>query len=425
MIKTAEVWIWETFVGAIHWDEKRQLARFQYDSKFQEKGWDLSPFKMPISQGIRTYEFPELRKGENSQDDTYRGLPGLFADCLPDRFGTQLMDIWQERNGKMNSIEQLCFIGNRGMGALEYRPADDKNDDSNAILEIDRLVEVGHMALHRMSLNAREEEFLEQWIRIGTSAGGARPKAVIAYNERTGEIKTGHGAMDPSFEPWLIKFDGVSGAQFGESLGWGQVEYAYYLMAKECGIDMMECQTIHDGKRVHFMTKRFDRGINNEKHHTQTLCAMQHYDYNRLQAFSYEQLFETITDLGLTDQEKEQMFRRMVFNVIATNYDDHTKNFAFRLKKGGRWELTPAYDVCYAYDPTNNWVNQQTLSVNGKHSGISKADLMTIAYTNNINRGEEIIDQIIRVVKGWSDFATKVEVDEKKKKEIRRNLNLL
>ncbi|MCV9387484.1 type II toxin-antitoxin system HipA family toxin [Reichenbachiella ulvae] len=434
MVDVAEVLIWGELVGAVRWDEGRQLASFQYDRKFLSKDWDLSPIKMPIQQGNRIYEFPELRKRKDESEDTYKGLPGLLADSLPDRYGSQLMNVWLARQGRpansMNPVEQLCFIGSRGMGALEFRPAQMEASVGTVSLEINSLVDVARKMLSdreafQTKLNKEEEQGVKEILRIGTSAGGARPKAVIAYNEQSGEVRSGQAQVDEGFEHWLIKLDGVSGAQFGESMGWGEVEYAYYLMAKECGIDMMECKILNDGKRTHFMTKRFDREANNVKHHIQTLCGIQHFDYNHMQGYSYEQLFQTMRVLRLTYPEAEQMFRRMVFNVLATNCDDHTKNFAFRLKQGGKWELSPAYDVCYAYDPNNHWVNQQTLSVNGKHKDITKADLMTIAKANSIKKGEKIIEEINTVVKNWVDFAREAKVDAEKTMEIESHLHHL
>jgi serine/threonine-protein kinase HipA len=237
-------------------------------------------------------------------------------------------------------------------------------------------------------------------------------------------VKSGQGNVPEGFEHWLIKLDGVSNAQFGESTGWGRVEYAYYLMAKACGIEMTECKLMEENGRAHFLTKRFDRE-GNTKHHIQTLCAIQHFNYNEMFAYSYEQVFQTMRLLRLTYPEAEQMFRRMVFNVLATNLDDHTKNFSFRLKKGERWQLSPAYDVCYAYDPTNIWVSQQTLSINGKRSGISMDDFMTIAKANNIKKGIEIIDEINQTVCKWEFFANKAKVDEKHLKDIQSNLHTI
>jgi serine/threonine-protein kinase HipA len=372
------------------------LASFQYNTRFLQKGWDLSPLKMPILEGSRIYRFPELRRDKDNAFDTFKGLPGLLADALPDRYGNQLINIWLAQQGRpadsMNPVEQLCFIGSRAVGALEFEPAQLPAHKTTFNIEIGSLVETAHRILSgkeafSTNLDADEERALKAILRVGTSAGGARPKAVIAYNPKTGDVRSGQTKVPEGYEHWLIKLDGVSDTQIGQSLGWGRVEYAYYLMATACGIEMMESRMLEENGRAHFMTKRFDREAGNIKHHIQTLCGLQHFDYNNVYAYSYEQVFQTMRLLRLTYPEAEQMFRRMVFNVVAANCDDHTKNFSFRLKKDERWELAPAYDVCYSYDPGNIWVNQQTLSVNGKRKNITKADLMTIAEANSIKKG--------------------------------------
>lgn len=434
MVDYAYVKIWDTLVGVVAWDSDRKLADFQYDKKFIEKNWNLSPLKMPISNGDRIYSFPELLPSKENTEDTFNGLPGLLADSLPDKYGNLLIDKWLAQNlrapDSMNPVEKLCFIGNRGMGALEFEPSQIKSGKYTFSIEVKSLVEIAQkMLLDRehfeINLNADEQQAMKEILKIGTSAGGARPKAVIAFNEKTKEVRSGQTKAPKGFSHWLLKLDGVSDAQFGESHGWGRVEYAYYLMAKECGIEMMESDLLEENGRSHFMTKRFDREGNQTKHHVQTLCGINHFDYNNVFAYSYEQVFQTMRMLKLTYPEAEQMFRRMVFNVLATNCDDHTKNFAFRLKKDGKWELAPAYDVCYSYDATNVWVNQQTLSVNGKHKDIDKGDLLTIAKANNIRKGEKIINEINTVVKNWSDFATKVKVSDFRHKDIKSNLHVL
>lgn len=434
MVDVAEVKIWGEYVGAVRWDSTRQLASFQYDKKFLTQGWDLSPIKMPIDQGELIYEFPELRKGRDSDYDTFKGLPGLLADALPDRYGNQLINTWLTAQGRqpdsMNPVEQLCFVGQRGMGALEFEPAQPHATKQAENVEINSLVKVAKkMLTHRnafsTNLSADETAAIRDVLKIGTSAGGARPKAVIAYNEKTGDVKSGQGQAPRGFEHWLIKLDGVSEAQFGDSSGWGRIEYAYYLMAKASGIEMTACKLLEEDGRAHFMTKRFDRSANNTKHHIQTWCGLQHFNYNDMLSFSYEQLYQTMRILRLSYPEAEQMFRRMVFNVLATNCDDHTKNFSFLLSKGGKWKLSPAYDICHAYDPSSIWVNSQTLSVNGKRNKITKHDLMTIAKSNNIKKGEQIIKDINQVVRNWSDFANQCEVSTHRINKISENLHYL
>ncbi len=435
MVDFAEVRIWGEFVGAVRWDPDQRLASFQYDTKFLSNSWDLSPIKMPIRNGNRIYTFPELRPARGETSDTFKGMPGLLSDALPDRYGNQLINSWLAQQGRpansMNPVEQLCFIGKRGMGALEFETALFKSEKQAVPVEIKSLVETAQRMLSiredfETNLNEDEQKAMKDILKIGTSAGGARAKAVIAYNPKTGEVKSGQAKAPKGFEHWLIKLDGVHDAQFGESNGFGRVEYAYHLMAKDSGIDMMECRLLEEGSGLaHFMTKRFDREGNETKHHIQTFCGIQHFDYNNMLSYSYEQLFQTMRILKLSYPEAEQMFRRMVFNVMATNYDDHTKNFSFRLKKEGKWELSPAYDVCYSYDPNSIWVSQQTLSINGKRKGISKADFMTIAEANNIKKGEKIIGEIKLVIGKWEEYAEKVKVSQKLTETIAKTLNIL
>jgi len=431
MVDVAEVKIWGESVGAIRWDEQQLLGYFQYDQKFIQKDWDLSPIKMPIDQGSRIYSFPELRKGRNETEDTFKSLPGLLADALPDRYGNKLINTWLAQQGRpdnsMNPVEKLCFIGTRGMGALEFEPAQIKTGIKSFSLEMNSLVEVAKKMVNEReafltNLNKDEEKAMMDMLKIGTSAGGARPKAVIGFNPKTEEVRSGQGNVPKGFEHWLIKLDGVSGEQFGESSGWGRVEFAYYLMAKDSEIEICESQLLEENGRAHFMTKRFDRE-GNVKHHIQTLCGLQHYDFNDMYGYSYEQVFQTMRLLRLTYPEAEQMFRRMVFNVMSTNYDDHTKNFSFILKKDDKWRLAPAYDLCFSFDPTNHWVSKQTLSVNGKRLGITKMDLMTIANDNNIKKGAKIIEDINSTVKSWNRYAERAQVKTDLKERINSNLN--
>jgi serine/threonine-protein kinase HipA len=431
MVDVAEVRIWNELVGAVRWDESQQLGYFQYAPKFIQKGWNLSPIKMPISQGSRIYSFPELRKGRYDTEDAFKGLPGLLSDALPDKYGNKLINIWLAKQGRpensMNPVEKLCFIGSRGIGALEFEPVQIKTGTKSFSLKLDSLVDVAKKILNEResfltNLNKETGRAMMEILKIGTSAGGARPKAIIAYNPKTGEVRSGQGNVPKGYEHWLIKLDGVSEEQFGESSGWGRVEYAYYLMAKDSGIEISECQLLEENGRAHFMTKRFDRE-ENIKHHIQSLCGLQHYDFNDMYGYSYEQVFQTMRLLRSTYPEAEQMFRRMVMNILATNYDDHTKNFSFIFKKDDRWKLAPAYDLCFSFDPTNHWVSKQTLSVNGKRLGITKEDLMTIAKDNNIKKGEKIIEDINSIVKSWNKYAERAKVKKALKERIKSNLN--
>ena len=432
MVDVAEVLLWGELVGAVRWDETQQLGYFQYAPQFLTKGWEVSPLKMPLSQGSRIYSFPELWQNRDTTENTFKGLPGLLSDALPDAYGNKLINTWLVRQGRpensMNPVEKLCFIGTRGMGALEFEPSQTPVQKKSFSLEFDSLVDIAKKMLNKReefltNLNEGEEKAMLDILKIGTSAGGARPKAVIGFNPKTKEVRSGQGTVAKGFEHWLLKLDGVSGSQFGESSGWGRVEHAYYRMALDCGITIQPSILLEENGRAHFMTKRFDRD-HNTKHHIQSLCGLQHYDFNDMYGYSYEQLFATMRLLQLTYPEAEQQFRRMAFNVIATNYDDHTKNFSFLLKKGGAWQLAPAYDLCFAFDPTNHWVNKQTLSVNGKRLDITKEDLLTIARDNNIKKGAKIIEEINAVVAEWKTYAAYSNVRKDLKERIYTNLNI-
>lgn len=433
-MNTAFVKIWDELVGAVAWDEKTGIAGFEYDSKFKKLNWDLAPLKMPINTSRKILNFPELRKNKNADFDTFRGLPGLLADVLPDKYGNQLINMWLAQQGRpqndMNPVEMLCFIGNRGMGALTFEPSTIKDNQKAFVLEVNSLVDIAQKVLSSRAsfstnLQQEEEKAIMDILKIGTSAGGARPKAVIAYNEKTGEVKSGQTNAPKGFEHWLIKLDGVSDVQLGSSKGYGRVEMAYYHMAKACGITMMPSRLLEENGRAHFMTKRFDREGSDIKHHIQTFCALKHFDFNLVNSFSYEQLFQTMRELKLTYQDMEQMFRRMVFNVIARNCDDHTKNFAFRLKKGGAWELAPAYDVCHAYRPGSDWVSQHALSINNKRKNITRNDLLTIGELIASKKAAVIIDEIKDNVAQWNTFAKAVGVDTKLKNSIAKTLWLI
>ncbi|MFU8812338.1 MAG: type II toxin-antitoxin system HipA family toxin [Balneolaceae bacterium] len=418
-MKTAFVHIWGELAGAVAWDDSTGVASFEFDNAFKRYGRDLSPLKMPITGRENIFSFPELRKKTNPELDCFKGLPGMLADSLPDNYGNQLINRWLAQQGRpensMNPVEKLCFIGTRGMGALEFEPATLSSAKKTFDIEMSSLVEFAQKMLAKReqfekNLQDRDEEAIRNILKIGTSAGGARPKAVIAYNEKTGKVKSGQAHAPKGFEHWLIKLDGVSDVQLGESYGYGRVEFAYYLMAKDCEIEMMPSKLLEENGRAHFMTKRFDREGARTKHHVQTLCAIKHYDYNDVRSYSYEQLFQTMRELKLTYPEAEQMFRRMVFNVLSRNCDDHTKNFSFRLKKDHKWELAPVYDVCHSYRPDSEWVSQHALSINGKRKGISRNDLQVLAESVNIKKADHIIEQIQSVVSCWTEYAESANV---------------
>lgn len=428
---TAFVKIWGEVAGAVSWDENNGLATFEYDAEFKKLNYDLAPLKMPINSGKNIFSFPELRKKNSSDLDTFKGLPGLLADVLPDRYGNYLINMWLARQGRppnsLNPVEMLCFIGTRGMGALEFEPPKLKESKRTFSIEIKSLIDIAQKILTKKenfaaNLEENEEKALMEILKIGTSAGGARPKAVIAYNEKTGEVRSGQTNAPKGFTHWLLKLDGVSDIQLGASQGYGRIEMAYYNMATACGIEMMPSKLLEENGRAHFMTKRFDREDGDVKHHVQTFCAMKHFDFNAVNSFSYEQLFQTMRELRLSYPDAEQMFRRMVFNVLARNCDDHTKNFAFILKKGGVWQLAPAYDVCHAYRPGSEWVSQHALSINGRRKNISKEDFLVVGKSIGNKKSEEIIEEIDNTISNWKTFANDVNVSAELRDSIAKTL---
>ncbi len=431
MVKTAWINIWGERVGAVAWDDSTGYGTFEFENRFRNNNWDLSPLQMPVSESRSNFSFPTFRKKPGSELDTFKGLPGMLADSLPDKYGNDLINMWLAKQGRaqsdMNPVEMLCFIGSRGMGALEFETAIFPQHKNTFSVEIDDLVDLASKMLNKRkdfttNLSKDEEKAMMDILRIGTSAGGARPKAVIAYNQKTGEVRSGQTKVPKEFEHWLIKLDGVSDVQLGATEGYGRVEMAYYNMASACDIDMMSSELLEENGRAHFLTKRFDREGSNTKHHIQTFCAMKHFDYNLTTSFSYEQLFQTMRELKLPYPAAEQMFRRMVFNVVARNCDDHTKNFAFRLKKDGEWELAPAYDVCHAYKPNHKWVSQHALSINGKRDNISKEDLLTIGDSIKNKKAKITIEEISNTVSKWKQFAEEVGVSTELRDEIDKTL---
>jgi serine/threonine-protein kinase HipA len=427
MITTAEIKIWNKLVGAIAWDSKNEIGSFEFNPEFEKNNWDLAPIKMPIknSEG-KVFSFPDLRN-----TSTFKGLPGLVADLLPDRYGNALINTWLTRQGRptdsLNPVELLCFIGRRGMGALEVEPAFPNAAAKSTNIEIDSLINVADKILSgrknfTTNVSGNEEKALLNILKIGTSAGGARAKAVIAYNSKTGEIKSGQTNAPSGFSHWLIKFDGVTDTQFGTSSGYGRVEMAYHKMAVDAGIEMTDCKLLEENDRAHFMTKRFDRKPGNEKIHLQSFCALQHYDFNQINFYSYEQLFETMRILKQPYPQADQLYRRMVFNVMGRNCDDHTKNFAFIMDKDGKWNLSPAYDVCHAYRPGSDWVSRHALSINGKRENINKNDLLEVAAKMNIKKPKIIIERTAEIINNWENYAENFDVEINLKQAIKKTL---
>ena len=401
---SAEVILWGERVGAVAWDERRNVAVFRYDDDFATQGMELSPLMMPVVKN-KIYEFPELRS------NTFNGLPGLLADALPDAFGRALLDKWLVSVGKTfaNPIERLCYQGKRGMGALEFVPAYADYLENSEKLEIDSLIAVANQVLQNKeafhtNLKADSQEAIANIIKVGTSAGGQRAKAVIAYNDATGEVRSGQTTAPEGFDYWLIKLDGVTNKELGDPMHFGEIEYVHYLLAKAAGINMTECRLFREHDRAHFMTRRFDR-VKGDKIHMQTLCGLAHYDFNMLHAYSYEQAFGVMRRLRLTYPEAEEFYRRMVFNVVARNQDDHTKNISFLMDRQGVWHLSPAYDMSWAYNPNGGWTATHQMSINNKWDNISREDLLTVASEMNVKGAKQIIDQVVDAVSQWSRLA--------------------
>lgn len=405
MINFADVYIWGEHAGTIAWDENRQAGSFEYAESFRSKGLDLAPLTMPL-RNQQVWQFPSLNH------DTFLGMPGLLADALPDAFGKALLDRWLASIGRTfaNPVERLCYQGNRSMGALEFVPAQDNYLEKSTALEVDSLVQVAREVLNtkaelNISFDNDAKEAIANIIRVGTSAGGQRAKAVIAYNDATKEVRSGQIAAPEGFTHWLLKLDGVTNANLGDPKHFGQIEYVYHLMAREAGIDMMECRLLEENGRAHFMTRRFDRTDHAQKVHMQTLCGIAHFDYKILHAYSYEQAFQVMRRLRLPYQQAEEMYRRMVFNVIARNQDDHTKNISFLMNQEGKWRLSPAYDISWCYNPQGAWTSKHQMSVNGKWDNITVQDMLDVAKNVNIKQPKQIIEQVVYAVSLWPKLA--------------------
>lgn len=404
MVDVARVKMFGMNIGTFKWDDTYDMARFEYDEHFVGKGLEPSPLMMPVKQG-RIYSFGNLNR------DVFYGLPGMLADSLPDTYGRALFDKWLSMVGRTsgNPIETLCFLGQRCMGALEFEPATGPVTTDMKI-EIDSLVEVAKEALSKKeefgtNLDADRKAAIAEILRLGTSAGGQRAKAVIAYNKETGEVRSGQVQAPTGFDYYLIKLDGVSAeVGFKETENFGRLEFSFSLLAKECGIEMTECALIEENGRAHFLTKRFDR-VNGNKIHMQTLCGIAHYDFHLRRAYSYEQAFNVMRRLRLPYSQAEEMFLRMVFNVVIRNQDDHTKNISFLMDNAGKWRLSPAYDLGFAYNPKGAWTNTHQMSINGKFDDITRKDLQAFAISNNIKNTNEIIDKVCEVTSKWPEMA--------------------
>jgi serine/threonine-protein kinase HipA len=426
----ASVVLWGRRIGAVSWDEARALGIFQYDPAFVGAGIEVAPLKMAVREA--PYEFPALPK------ETFKGLPGMLADALPDKFGNRLIDAWLAETGRsagrFSPVDRLCYIGNRGIGALEFEPTVRKATRSKK-LEVAQLVDLANRVLsERENLAGRlggedDAEALEDILSVGTSAGGARAKAVLAWNRDTGEFRSGQVKVDEGYEHWLLKFDGVSNnrdKELADPQGFGKIEYAYYLMATAAGIDMSECRLHHEGGRSHFMTRRFDRDERGRKVHMQSLGAMQHFDFNDPASYSYEQAIMTIRDLGLGMDVVEQQYKRAVFNVVARNQDDHVKNISFLMDRSGTWRLSPAYDVAYSYNPSGSWTRDHQMSLAGKRNDFTHGDLMVFASNVGLksNRANQAIEEIVGAVAQWHEFAERAGVEHSDVSRIEKTFRM-
>ncbi|OFW06756.1 MAG: phosphatidylinositol kinase [Acidobacteria bacterium RIFCSPLOWO2_02_FULL_67_36] len=409
-VHVVEVLIWGKAVGAVALDPKLGYYAFEYLPAFRESGIDLAPITMPITAAPEPFAFPDLA------ELTYRRLPGMLADALPDDFGNALIDAWMARQGvnrsQITPLDRLAYMAQRGIGALEFKPARGPGrSKSTTAIKLSALVESARRAVQG-DFDTDAKAALAQIIQVGTSAGGARAKAVISWNPDTHEIRAGQFDVGPGFEHWLIKFDGVgTDERLGVSRDYGRIEYAYYLMATAAGIEMSESRLLEENDRAHFMTKRFDRD-GNKKHHLQTLCGLAHLDYRQKATHDASQLFLTIDRLGIGYSGMEQAFRRIAFNVMAANCDDHTKNVSFLLRERGRWELAPAYDVTHAYNPKGEWTYQHLMSVNGEFASISRDDLMVVADRFGVGTATKVLTDVSEAVSSWPDFAKRTKVSQ-------------
>ena len=416
-VAVATVRLWGRDVGAVAWDEQRGIANFEYQPAFVKQGLPIAPLTMPLGPGI--FSFPTLNR------ETFHGLPGLLADSLPDRFGNRLIDLWLARQGRapgdFTPVERLCYMSTRGMGALEFKPALGPAPGKSVPVEVSELTRLAadilsHQANWAVKFKGAKAEALNAIIRVGTSAGGNRAKAVIAWNPQTQEVRSGQVQSPPGFEPWILKFDGVNDKALGDPKGFGRIEYAYHKMAVAAGIEMNDCRLLEESGRAHFMTRRFDRDTQGGKIHMQSLCALGHYDFNAAGEYGYEQAFSAIQRLNLGHEAMREMFRRMVFNIVARNQDDHTRNIAFLMADDGPWQLSPAFDLTWSFNPSGNWTNRHQMSINGKRDDFTRPDLSAIARQFGIKDEKGLMEQIAAAVSDWPRFAREagVRIDQQK-----------
>ena len=426
MMDTAEIWLWGSRIGIIHQGEGDMVPSFEYDAAFRDSGIQPAPFKMPLSRNV--FRFPELRDSE-----AFRGLPGLLADSLPDRFGNSVIDVWLEARGRpknsMTAIERLCYTGKRGMGALEYVPAtyEGRDIDSIDVTELTKLASAILSGKERYGYDA-DDVSTAQLIDIGSSAGGSRAKAVIAWNESTGDVRSGQTPLSADYGQWLIKFDNIEGSGdhgVRDRKQYTLIEYAYYLMARDLGIDMTECRILEKDGMSHFMTRRFDRK-DGKKVFVQTLAALRHIDFNEPGLCSYESFAECSRQLGMGMDAAKEIFRRMAFNAISMNCDDHVKNFSFIMGRDGKWSLSPAYDMTFAYNPMNRWLKGHQMTINGKAAGITDEDLISCGGSMGLGKSfcRSVLKDTKDVVANWKEYADRVGIDKGTIESIRSCLRV-
>lgn len=427
-IPAISVEIWGKQVGAVAPDPQLGCYAFEYTPAWKRGGIELAPLSIPLEDRRGVFVFPNLSR------PTFHGLPAMLADALPDDFGNALIDAWMASHGiektSITIMDRLAYMGKRGIGALEFRPSRGAHSETTAPIEMKSLVEEARRLVSgSLSVDHEAQAALANIIRVGTSAGGARAKAVIAWNPATDEVRSGQFEVAPGFEHWLLKFDGVGkDMELGTGADYGRIEYAYSLMAEAAGIRMSPCRLLRENNRAHFMTKRFDRDVvagQTRKHHLQTLCAMNQLDFRQRGTHAYAQLFTTIVKLGLDDEALSQAFLSMVFNVMARNCDDHTKNFSFRLRQGEAWELAPAYDVTHAYSPKGEWTYQHLMSVNGKFREITRDDLLQDADRFGIRRPQDKLASVREALKSWGQFAKKAGLGKPSLDRVAADFQLL
>lgn len=416
MNDTAEVYLWGTRIGIIHQEVTKPYASFEYDTDFLNSGIEVSPLRMPLAKNI--YEFPALT------GEPFYGMPGLVADSLPDKFGNAVIEQWLMSLGKslsdFTAIDRLCYIGRRGMGALEYVPASTDIKDIDENINVQEMVKFASDVLadrEGISLKAEDNLTYSQLVQVGSFAGGARAKAIIAWNEETNEVRSGQAQLGTGYDYWLMKFDNVTkNGDHGleDKPEYTLIEYAYYLMAKKAGVTMNECRLYESAGEYHFITKRFDRE-NGRKLHMQSLGALTHISYQEPGICGYELAAMYMKEVGISYKEIEQFYRRMVFNCLAVNQDDHVKNISFLMDRNGKWSLSPAYDITFSYNPANKWLRAHQMTVNGKTTGIELSDLLEAGSKMGIKerRCKDIIREVLTSVKEFPVYAEQVGIKEK------------